>query len=743
MAHATLFKNGILLGSATGQDLTSVTTTVRATGSALDTAIATEQAVREAITSAVGTAITINANGFQITGGTTNSQTLLVEGSTDGNTYKINQSLETTDSVTFGGITDSALTANRLVASGTAGVLASVATLSSWVTGTSNQITVTDGSGATAGQITLSLPQSIATTSSVTFGALTVGTLAGMLTATAGVVSAATADTDYQKVIVWNDGLKYATATGIADIDYNTTNLKITATQIDTIQGISSAASPTFTGLTLSGLSNKFVTATAGVLGSQAKIAFGDILSTDIQFAAAGLTGSDSQLATAKTIKDYIDATAQGLTLKMPARVATGSLTTVAINLATAPAAIDNVTLTAGDRVLVQAQGGNLTTPHVDNGVYVFNGAGSAMTRALDFDGTPASETQSGAFCFITEGDTFSDQGFTLVTNNPIAIGTTPLLFGQFSGAGSFNAGNGLVKVGNTMHIRSATAGTAGGIAVSSDDIAIDVNATNLKIDAVTFKLNTIQDIATTSSVTFGALTVGTLAGMLKATAGVVSAATADADYQKVVVWGDGLKYATSTGTADVDLHSNANLVITANQLDTVQGIKTTSSPQFTGLTLTGTLAVTGVTTVTGGLKDANLAAASIALSDASNTGLSGFTGVTSIIGALNDLKAANATPANYATTGTSVQTADSATVAAGVGIVWNYVATDGTNLRIGTVRSVTNGTIAEYDETSSIDIGDTSPVTFLSDYSGGALRLRVTPASGTWTIKMTRTVVK
>jgi len=37
-------------------------------------------------------------------------------------------------------------------------------------------------------------------------------------------------------------------------LDYNTTNLKLTASQLDTIQGISTAASPTFTGLTLSGL---------------------------------------------------------------------------------------------------------------------------------------------------------------------------------------------------------------------------------------------------------------------------------------------------------------------------------------------------------------------------------------------------------------------------------------------------------------------------------------------------------
>lgn len=55
------------------------------------------------------------------------------------------------------------------------------------LTGTANQITVTDnGAGAT---VTLSLPQSIGTASSVTFGDLTIGTLSGVLKATSGVVA--------------------------------------------------------------------------------------------------------------------------------------------------------------------------------------------------------------------------------------------------------------------------------------------------------------------------------------------------------------------------------------------------------------------------------------------------------------------------------------------------------------------------------------------------------------------------
>jgi len=66
-------------------------------------------------------------------------------------------------------LTLSGLTASRLVATDGSKVLAS-ASLASWIAGTSNQVTVTDDLD---GSITLSLPQSIATTSSPTFANIT------------------------------------------------------------------------------------------------------------------------------------------------------------------------------------------------------------------------------------------------------------------------------------------------------------------------------------------------------------------------------------------------------------------------------------------------------------------------------------------------------------------------------------------------------------------------------------------
>jgi hypothetical protein len=96
------------------------------------------------------------------------------------------QSVTTISSPTFIGLTLTGLTATRLVATGTGGVLASVSNLASWIAGTANQVSIAnDGDGT----VTLSLPQDIHTAATPTFGGLTLGTFAGVIKGTAGVLS--------------------------------------------------------------------------------------------------------------------------------------------------------------------------------------------------------------------------------------------------------------------------------------------------------------------------------------------------------------------------------------------------------------------------------------------------------------------------------------------------------------------------------------------------------------------------
>lgn len=141
------------------------------------------------------------------------------------------------------------------------------------------------------------------------------------------------------------------------------------------------------------------------------------------------------------TSKAYVDSVASGLDVKDSVRAAsTGN-----INVSEAPSTIDGVTLTSGDRVLLKNQ-----TTASQNGIYVFNGSASAMTRAADMD--QAGEFV-GAFFFVEEGTVNSDQGYVMSSNGPITVGTSDIEFTKFTGTGQITAGDALSKSGNTLNV--------------------------------------------------------------------------------------------------------------------------------------------------------------------------------------------------------------------------------------------------------------------------------------------------
>lgn len=155
--------------------------------------------------------------------------------------------------------------------------------------------------------------------------------------------------------------------------------------------------------------------------------------------------------------KAYVDAIASGYDLKASVRVAsTGNIT-----IATPGASIDGVTLSSGNRVLLKDQ-----STGSQNGIYIWNGAAVAMTRATDAD--TSAEVTSGMFVFVEEGTANADQGYALTTNNPITLGTTALVFTQISGAGQITAGTGLQKTGNQLSIDSTVVTLTGAQALTN-----------------------------------------------------------------------------------------------------------------------------------------------------------------------------------------------------------------------------------------------------------------------------------
>jgi hypothetical protein len=164
--------------------------------------------------------------------------------------------------------------------------------------------------------------------------------------------------------------------------------------------------------------------------------------------------------------KGYVDSARQGLDVKASVRVAT----TAPINLATdleAGDVIDGVTLVAGDRVLVKNQ-----STASENGIYVAVASGAA-SRSSDANGTAdTGELTSGTFTFVEAGTVNFDSGFVISTDGTITVGTTGITWTQFSGAGSFEAGDGLSKSGTQVNVNVTSNRTA----ITADAIDISAN---------------------------------------------------------------------------------------------------------------------------------------------------------------------------------------------------------------------------------------------------------------------------
>jgi hypothetical protein len=146
--------------------------------------------------------------------------------------------------------------------------------------------------------------------------------------------------------------------------------------------------------------------------------------------------------------KAYVDAVSEGLHIHPSCEAATSGNVDISTELE-AGDVVDGVTLVAGNRVLVKSQ-----TNAAQNGIYVVQASGAAL-RASDFN--EPQEVDGGDFVFVTGGTLYDNTGWVQTTTNVVTIGTDPIVFTQFSGAGTYQAGTGLTLTGNTFSINTAT----------------------------------------------------------------------------------------------------------------------------------------------------------------------------------------------------------------------------------------------------------------------------------------------
>jgi hypothetical protein len=151
--------------------------------------------------------------------------------------------------------------------------------------------------------------------------------------------------------------------------------------------------------------------------------------------------------------KAYVDSVAQGIDAKASCAAATTGNVTLS-----GTQTIDGYALAVGQRVLVKDQ-----SAAADNGIYVV--AAGSWSRAADAN---TWDELVAAFTFVEHGSTNANNGYICTIPVIGTLGTTPVTWAQFSGAGQINAGTGMSKSGNTLNVNTASSSR---IVVGADDI--------------------------------------------------------------------------------------------------------------------------------------------------------------------------------------------------------------------------------------------------------------------------------
>jgi hypothetical protein len=309
---------------------------------------------------------------------------------------------------------------------------------------------------------------------------------------------------------------------------------------------------------------------------------------TQAQLNCASPTSS-GQVAT----KAYVDAVAQGLSVKVACQCATTSASSFTI-------ASGNVTLITGttvdgyspavnDYILVKdapasTGSGSANSSQPGNGVYIVtsNTTNLSLSRAAFMSST--GDAAQGAFTFIESGTANASSGW--VVSSPAAdatctYGTTAIQWTQFSGAGEVTTANVLTKVGNQLSVSSMSTnqiilGNAGTPTITTLSGDVTVGATGaMTIGAGAVSLAKMANLAGNSVIGNNTGSSATPVAVPLSAAGVVAAST-------IPLW-------------DANQGLSANTHIPAFTSTATAGATTT----LTIGTATGTMVWTGSTTQT------------------------------------------------------------------------------------------------------------------------------------------------
>jgi hypothetical protein len=274
--------------------------------------------------------------------------------------------------------------------------------------------------------------------------------------------------------------------------------------------------------------------------------------------------------------KNYVDAAVVGIEWKPSVRAASTVNATLSSAFANG-SVVDGVTLATGNRILIKNQ-----TTGSENGIYTVNASG-APTRSTDAD-TNAEVTASFAV-FVEEGTLYADTGWVLTNNGAITVGTTALVFTQFSGTGTYTNGTGITLTGNVFALDTSVATTASNTQTFTNKTFNTAGTGN------SFSINGTAITAVTGT---GSAVLASSPTLVTPTLGVASATsinkvtvTAPATGSTLTIVDGKTLTASNTltfaGTDGSTLNVGAGGTLGTGAFATISNYATLSSPTFTG----------------------------------------------------------------------------------------------------------------------------------------------------------------
>jgi hypothetical protein len=501
------------------------------------------------------------------------------------------------------------------------------------------------GAATTAGTVTTAAQPnitstgtlaSLSVTGNINAGNVSATTFTGALSGAAtSATTAGTVTTAAQPNITSVGTLTSVSVSGNANVG----NIGAAAGIFTTVAGsLTTAAQPNITSVgTLSSLAvtgnvaagNLTTTGVLSVTGTGVSSIAGNLDMTSNTIINLATPTNSSDAAT----KQYVDDVAQGLHIHPSCNAATTTTLasisggTVTYNNGTAGVGatltttgtyttIDGVTLSDGMRILVKNE-----ATQANNGIYVRTSA-TVLTRADDFN--TAVEIAGGDFTFVTAGTQYNSTGWVQI-DDVTTVGTDPIVWEQFSGAGTYQAGTGLTLTGTTFSVNaSQTQVTAVGTLTS---LSVSGNANVGNIGATTF-VGSLSGAATTAgTVTTAAqpniTSVGTLTSL--AVTGNISAGNVSATTFTGALSGAATS-ATTAGTVTTAAQPNITSVSTsftgltfaANGQITMSG----AGSQISGVNLVSATSFSGNGSSITGINASSIASGTLAQARLANSTL-------------------------------------------------------------------------------------------------------------------------